>query len=526
MARTSDNDINLRQAVNDVIDESNAGNLIAFRDKVTDLWEEYFSDNQASESDGDVLTILVRLLNRYNIGLAQTAEQELLRVQQNDVEGLSEKLAILKQFLNSGAVRTGNGDELVQIIKDHFSPLIINMFDTTDKDHLSAIPEIVDRLSLAARKLRSEASYQVPNIAFDILERDPESAYAYAIWGMSLLQLDNENDALSAFDTALMLQPTCTPALGGKILLMVLQGRLDGVDFELSYMRKMLSCMHPDHAKQFAMLLDTAIAPSSNDIRYLCIGGGPAFDHPHWHNLEAVESQFNPEPFEMNPDCLFPFSDSSIELVYSSHCIEHLDDPTVDRILDESFRVLKPDGALVLKIPDFDRCLSDWQSGSRDFMFSTTWGLPKLLPLWNNRGVEDTVHSRSTMMFCGFWNDAYGGAHGHFSAETTISTEAYHGPAILDNETLENLISTETPHGVAKALRRHVIENEESYHFNHQNAWSRAELDALLIERGFNVLSFDIEKIIRRYHWVPDVERYDGHSTYCIAIPTSPQEHR
>ena len=52
--------------------------------------------------------------------------------------------------------------------------------------------------------------------------------------------------------------------------------------------------------------------------------------------------------------CIFPFEDASKDFVYSSHCIEHLNDDTVSRLLKESHRILTSSGSILIKIPDYD----------------------------------------------------------------------------------------------------------------------------------------------------------------------------
>ena len=525
MARTSENDINLRQAVNDAIKASNAGEVSSFSEQATQIWDTYFSNNEAESQDEDILSMLSQLLSNHKIPLGNVVRKELLSIQYPDRTALMGKINEIKALRNSVNSRTDEQESRAADIIKYFAPKIITMLEKTSTEQFSSIPEVAEKLTVAISKLDGPTFIQVPGLVFEILERDPDSPYAYVVWGLSLMECGKTNDALSAFDMALMLSPSCLPALCGKILLMVLYSDGPGVDCEFQFMKKAISVLPAKQTTDFIPLLDIVSPPDDHEIRYLSIGGGPAFNHRHWHNLEAVVSKFNPTSFEFTPGCTFPFDDSSIELVYSSHCIEHLDDATVERIIVESSRVLSPDGALILKIPDFDRCLLEWQTGNPNFMFSTTWGLPKILPLWQRRGVEDTIHSRSTMMFCGFWNDAYGGEHGHFAGSMAFGEEAYHGPAVLDDASLEKIIATKTPHGVAKALRQHVVDTEPSYHFNHQNAWSREELGTLLGTCGYRVLSFDIEKIIQRYHWVPEIKRYDRYSTYCLAVPLKHHEH-
>ena len=243
------------------------------------------------------------------------------------------------------------------------------------------------------------------------------------------------------------------------------------------------------------------------------IGGGSEFAHFRWRNLDATVGPANPSPFSFHPDCEFPLRDGSVTTVYTSHCLEHLDDATVARVLSEAHRVLSGGGRLVVKIPDFDRALTCWRAGDESFFDPDRWGLRRLMPIWERRGVAGTLDNRASMVFCGFWNDEYGN---HFG-ERKAHDDAYHGPAVIDSGTLRQLISAASPHAIAAALRTHVIEQETSYHFNHQNAWSRSELRHLLERHGFDVTSFEADDVIAAGANIPGITNSRTESLYCLA---------
>jgi predicted SAM-dependent methyltransferase len=95
-----------------------------------------------------------------------------------------------------------------------------------------------------------------------------------------------------------------------------------------------------------------AVTDDFNLAGKLNIGGGPNFKHNGWVNLESVQSPQNPFPFMLSPSAVFPVASSSIQLVYSSHCLEQLDDATVAQTLKEARRVLGSEGILLLKLPE------------------------------------------------------------------------------------------------------------------------------------------------------------------------------
>ena len=58
--------------------------------------------------------------------------------------------------------------------------------------------------------------------------------------------------------------------------------------------------------------------------------------------------------------CRLPYADSTCQLIYSSHCIEHIHyEKTLDTLKEWS-RVLMPGGKLRIYTPDFDRLIRDY----------------------------------------------------------------------------------------------------------------------------------------------------------------------
>lgn len=252
--------------------------------------------------------------------------------------------------------------------------------------------------------------------------------------------------------------------------------------------------------------------------RFLNIGGGPTFTFPHWKNLDAVAT-FGQEPFRLGPECRFPVDGGSIEIVYSSHCIEHLDDDTVAHVLTEARRVLKPSGSLLIKIPDFDQALEALPRSDGRFFDDGYWGFSAVSPTWPRRGVEDSLLSRAAMIFCGFWNAERGSADAHFAHQERDSAGGYHGPAALSQDGFRQVLGTGSPHQIAARFRQAVVENEPSYTFNHQNAWGRAEMEALLAGAGFKLISCDAARIAERNSSIPRLREMYDVSAYYLAAP-------
>ena len=77
-----------------------------------------------------------------------------------------------------------------------------------------------------------------------------------------------------------------------------------------------------------------------------------------------------------------PFSDSSVDNIYISHAIEHVDNLAVQKFIEESYRVLKKGGVLRLTCPD-SKFLYSVSEFENEFW---NWRIPSL----SNRDIYNT----------------------------------------------------------------------------------------------------------------------------------------
>lgn len=255
-------------------------------------------------------------------------------------------------------------------------------------------------------------------------------------------------------------------------------------------------------------------ATNFGERRRLNVGGGPWFAHTGWRNLEDVPSLVNRSPFRLSPVTPWPFEDRSFDTIYTSHVLEHLDDDTVDALLTQSRRVLADSGRLVICIPDFDHAGRAWRAGDSSFFSDRYWKYCHVSHTWPARNVPDTLDSRAIFLHCGFWNSPYGHP---FQRHFRRSHDAYHGPPAVPGDVIERLRQTDSPHAVSQFLRNWVAERETDFQFNHQNAWSRDELRAMLAAKGFRVVSTDSAAVIRACGDIPGIRARAEQSTFCLA---------
>jgi predicted SAM-dependent methyltransferase len=85
--------------------------------------------------------------------------------------------------------------------------------------------------------------------------------------------------------------------------------------------------------------------------RLLNLGCGSSF-HGEWINLDTVPAA--PGVIRHDLKKGLPFSDGTFDAVYSSHVIEHFQPPAAQNLINECYRVLRPDGIARIVVPDLE----------------------------------------------------------------------------------------------------------------------------------------------------------------------------
>ncbi len=90
-----------------------------------------------------------------------------------------------------------------------------------------------------------------------------------------------------------------------------------------------------------------------SNIFYLNIGGSNRFIRKNWRILDYKQKylDYNLNLF-ISPT--LPIKNHSVDLIITSHCIEHIGDKPTAHLLKECYRILKPGGVMRIVVPDID----------------------------------------------------------------------------------------------------------------------------------------------------------------------------
>lgn len=98
------------------------------------------------------------------------------------------------------------------------------------------------------------------------------------------------------------------------------------------------------------------------------------FFGPGWETVDCVGETDHRIELSSPALCL-PFRDESVEVVYSSHLIEHLDGEADKRLFREIVRILKPGGLLRLCCPDMDYFIDSYLTDEKRAFFTDEYGV-------------------------------------------------------------------------------------------------------------------------------------------------------
>jgi len=253
----------------------------------------------------------------------------------------------------------------------------------------------------------------------------------------------------------------------------------------------------------------------SSPLKNVNLGSGRNYQDG-WLCFDEIDSpSINKISFDHNT--VLPISDKAVQLVYSSHFIEHLPDKTVDRVFSESKRILSDKGLFLLKLPDFDLFLNAYRKGNLAFFNkSGRYGVDGISWSWKNFGLDVGPANIVSAMFASFWNQSYGD---HFSGNFNVSETSYHGPARIKKDELEKILRNKDVRSISKTLVEFIKESSDFKQFNHQNAWSKSDLESLAKRFGFRLVTTCKSEILTVFKHIKEIQNMSDWSLFMLLEP-------
>lgn len=121
-------------------------------------------------------------------------------------------------------------------------------------------------------------------------------------------------------------------------------------------------------------------------MKLVNIGCGSNYNS-NWINLDLYRSKFVKYH---NIKKKLPFLDSSIDVIYHSHVLEHLTKKEADNFIKDCFRVLKKGGIMRVVVPDLEQICEEYLNNLKEgFLTSDTQFIAKYN--WNKIEIFDQI---------------------------------------------------------------------------------------------------------------------------------------
>lgn len=224
-----------------------------------------------------------------------------------------------------------------------------------------------------------------------------------------------------------------------------------------------------------------------------------------WDNLDELDFP-TVKKIHFSEHTKFPKKNKKYNLIYSSHFLEHIDDSTINNLLEEINKNLSNNGAFILKVPAFEEILHSYRKFKDRKKIEDEHGIilcDKIIWSWKNFGVQDTIENRISCLFIGYWNNAYGNHYPRI--KRNVSNLSYHGPARLPHSELRELLLNAEIKDIKNKLLNVSLQDPDFKAFNHCNIWSKSDLENRLIDKGFKIESSNKDSIKKEYeNLIPD----------------------
>lgn len=201
-------------------------------------------------------------------------------------------------------------------------------------------------------------------------------------------------------------------------------------------------------------------------VKGINLGAGRGWRKIRWVGLDQVSG------IMLDKNTKLPFSDSTIEFIFSEHFFEHLDDQDLDNLLSESHRVLKKGGKIRIITPNFEKILNKYRQGDREYFFETVGFRGR--KEWGKFGVQPSLEN-----ILGHWFANYD------SKDSMNDPDFYRGPPIGLESEIKKKANELTLRDFSNWIVSKIPESRFKKPHGHINWFSYDRLSKLLTDKGF-----------------------------------------
>lgn len=270
------------------------------------------------------------------------------------------------------------------------------------------------------------------------------------------------------------------------------------------------------------------------NCNFLNLGGGPNFVCKKFVNLDSAKGLFN-KKIIFNDDFKINYPNSSFNLVYTSHCFEHLNYKTVENLISQSSRVLIKGKKLIIKIPNYDEILMNFRKKNLNYfyidiekkIYHDDWGVKEIISSWKNHGIKNNLENFVSFLFVSFFDKKLSSYFEEINKKSLnpfyfkkvfYDQNNFFGPALINKDKLINILNNLEPKQIVEILKKkNTKKNLDNRIFCHQSAWSKQDLLSLLKKNDFKFISDDKKKVIKKYNFINDIHLMQRWSIYIEA---------
>lgn len=216
--------------------------------------------------------------------------------------------------------------------------------------------------------------------------------------------------------------------------------------------------------------------------RFYNIGAG-RWSHPAWTNVDNPSDWYE-EHQESGKNIAIPWDafaqqpvkidDSSAELAYCSHVVEHLDNAADRFLLSDVYRSLKPGGVFRIACPDAERAYHAWLRNDRNYF---NW-----IDRYSKPNEMERIGIRKPMR-----DVSLGQVFLYMIASCTSELHADGvNPRITDAQLEQLQKELSFPELMDNLTQRCTREIQQKYPGNHMNWFSAEKLMGMLRDAGFS----------------------------------------